>query len=143
MLTLAVEPESALRCITRSCTDEWPDGIASLAWKRLVNKFTEEGMMDIVILRKKLEKIKMTSKGDVVKLFEDVYGIETAARQIKGKSIDAQELLNKVVMEAFSHKDYMPSVELLVKKNNIAREALDIEDVEEQMMKIYKITRFN
>lgn len=143
MLNLAVVPESAARCITRGRTEKWPDGIASLAWKRLTNKFTEEGMMGIAELRRQLEKIKMNGKGDVVKLFDEVYSIETAAREIKDGTIEPEELLNKVVMEAFKHRDYMLSVKMLVKEKKLAAEALDIEQVEEQMMEIYKISRFN
>eukprot|EP00979_Chaetoceros_neogracilis_P014280 scaffold4541_cov262-Chaetoceros_neogracile.AAC.1 len=99
--------------------------------------------MGIAELRRKLEKIKINSKGDAEKLFDEVYGIETAAKQIKGGTIAAGELLNKVVMQAFSHKDYMLSVQMLVNTANEAGKDLDIEDVEKKMMQIYRIGRYN
>ena len=81
MLNLAVVgAESAARSVARGCDDDWPGGRASIAWKYLTDKFTDEGLMDIAELRRKLEKIKINSEGDAEKLFDEVYRIETAAK---------------------------------------------------------------
>jgi len=101
-LTQAFTAASLMGLVDKSCSKDWPEGLAHLVVERLFKKYQPEDTITRVELRQMLNKIKMKKNEDPAKLFEQISQVEN--RYVRaGYALDPADLI-AVVMDAAPHE---------------------------------------
>ena len=76
-LGMALVNETAARCLERTETSDWPDGVAKTAIKNLEEKYLPRTVVGRTALRTQLSELEMEESHDPSELFEKLYNIKS------------------------------------------------------------------
>ena len=117
-LTMAFTKEEQMGYIYEAQTDDYPDSIAFLVTRQLLQKYKPTGTMSRIELRQQLNQIKMNKNEDPKTLFEQIGAVRNAYNT-KTRNIDEEDLI-AVILDAApeEHQAVLTAEQRAHKKDN-------------------------
>ena len=130
--TMAFTSEKLMGIVYKSCTSDWPGGLAHLIVQELLNRYMPKDLISKVELRRALNAVSMKKDEDPSVLFEALSAIENKFTTATFK-IQEEELFATVLEKA--PQEYMSVLTCEQRKQG---NALTLKDLEEAMTQLYR-----
>lgn len=131
--TMAFTTEALMNVVYKAQSDDWPQGLAHLVVKALLDKYRPRDLITRVELRQQMNAISMKKDDDPTTLFEQIAAVENQytalARQLgsgtKKITLDEEDIMGAIIDKAPKEYQSVLTSTVIDKGSSLKREDLE------------------